>query len=51
MTSTVTRVDYATARVRLEAVTSDREVIAGFERLVVTATLTTPSLRLCAEPA
>ena len=28
------RIDYAAARVRLEAVTSDREALAGFERLV-----------------
>ena len=29
MTSTPTRIDYAAARVRLEAVTSDREVLEG----------------------
>jgi hypothetical protein len=29
-----TRIDYDAARVRLESVTSDREVLEGFERLV-----------------
>ena len=29
-----TRIDYAAARVRLESVTSDREALEGFERLV-----------------
>jgi hypothetical protein len=29
-----TRIDYDAARVRLEAVTSDRQVLEGFERLV-----------------
>ena len=34
MTSTATRIDYDAARVRLESVTSDRDVLEGFERLV-----------------
>ena len=30
---TTTRIDYDAARVRLEAVTSDRDVLEGFERM------------------
>ena len=31
---TTTRIDYAAARVRLEAVSSDRDVLEGFDRAV-----------------